>query len=80
MTVVQINLYASLAEHLPQSRQGNSCTMEVEPGTTVEQLLDQLTIPEDAPKITFLNGVHSTLKEELKEGDRVAVFPPIAGG
>ncbi|MEW6349673.1 MAG: MoaD/ThiS family protein [Thermodesulfobacteriota bacterium] len=80
MIHVLVNLYASLADHLPEDRQGNSCAIDVEPGTTVEQLLHRLRIPQDAPKITFLNGVHSTLKEALKEGDRVAVFPPIAGG
>ncbi len=80
MISVQVNLYASLAEYLPAAKQGNICTVEVLPETTVEGLLARLNIPEDAPKITFLNGKHSTLKEELKPGDRVAVFPPIAGG
>jgi sulfur carrier protein ThiS len=80
MVSVQVNLYASLAKHLPGPIEGNECTVEVAAGTTVENLLTQLNIPDDAPKITFLNGVHSRMKEELKDGDRVAVFPPIAGG
>jgi len=28
----------------------------------------------------FLNGLHATGDEVLREGDRVGVFPPVAGG
>jgi molybdopterin converting factor small subunit len=37
-------------------------------------------IPPEAPKVIFLNGVHATGNEVLKEGDRVGAFPPVAGG
>jgi sulfur-carrier protein len=77
---LQLFLYASLASLLPPGSQGHSAVMELEDGTTVQQLLDRLTIRADMPKIVFLNGLHAKGEEILKEGDRVAVFPPIAGG
>jgi sulfur-carrier protein len=77
---VHIQLYATLARHLPESREGNSCTLEVSEGTLIGDLLTVLKIPTHAPKIILRNGVHADLTTMLTNGDRVAVFPPIAGG
>jgi len=80
---VELNLYASLGRYVPdvQERKGrNSCDVEIESGTTVGALLDQLGVPADAPKVIFLNGTHSERGAVLKEGDRVSAFPPVAGG
>lgn len=54
--------------------------MEVGEGTTIQGLLDRLDIPPDIPKLIFLNGTHARADTVLKDGDRVGVFPPIAGG
>jgi sulfur-carrier protein len=77
---IQLSLYASLASHLPEKGGGNSCTLEVQEGTAVRDILGQLKIDLDVPKIIFLNGLHAAFDDVLKNGDRLAVFPPIAGG
>ncbi len=77
---VRVHLYATLAQHLPETREGNSCTMEVNEGTTIADLLGSLNIPLTAPKIILRNGVHVDLNTPIRDGDSVAVFPPIAGG
>lgn len=77
---ISLHLYASLASHLPPDASGNSCIIELEDGMTVGQVLAEFNIPPESPKIVFLNGLHSRGEEALKEGDRLAVFPPIAGG
>ncbi len=77
---LEICLYASLASLLPEKTGSNSCVMEVADGISVEALLTQLNIPLHVPKIIFLNGIHAELSNTLKDGDRLAVFPPIAGG
>lgn len=77
---VTLALYASLGTRLPVQASGNSCVMEVRDGKQVRELLDELNIPADYPKIVFLNGRHAKGHETLHEGDRLAVFPPIAGG
>ncbi|MBC7114436.1 MAG: sulfur-carrier protein [Archaeoglobi archaeon] len=28
----------------------------------------------------MVNGIHSELQKELREGDEIAIFPPVAGG
>ncbi len=77
---VQLLLYASLAKLLPPQGSGNASTMEIEDGASIGDLLALVRVPEDAPRIIFLNGRHALVNQELTDGDRVAVFPPIAGG
>jgi len=77
---VDLHLYASLSRYLPEGKEGNSCIMEIDSGTTLQQLLLRLHIPPEAPKVIFLNGIHAQGDEVLKEGDRVGAFPPVAGG
>jgi molybdopterin converting factor small subunit len=77
---VELRLYASLGRYLPENREGNSCILEIDPGTTIQELLHNLNIPLDAPKVIFLNGIHARGDEVLKEGDRLGAFPPVAGG
>lgn len=77
---IDVNLYATLASRLPENCAGNSCVLDMEEGASIEDLLTLLSIAPDEPKIVFLNGIHAQPGRELKEGDRVAVFPPIAGG
>jgi len=77
---VTLSLYASLTQYLPEKSGGNSCAVEVAEGTRIKELMDRLRIPQDAPKFIFLNGVHAEGEEVLKEGDRLGIFPPVAGG
>ena len=77
---VQLCFYASLESRLPEDRDGNTCTVETDDGTTVRQLLEKMGLPENLPKLMFINGLHAKYDDELKSGDRLAVFPPIAGG
>ena len=76
---VQVNLYATLA--LQTTRRGAEADLvEIEDGTSIGDILDRLGVSRDSPKIIFLNGVHADLETIPKDGDRIAVFPPIAGG
>jgi sulfur-carrier protein len=77
---IELRLYASLGRYLPEEREGNSCIMEVQPGTTIRELFHRMQVPPEAPKIIFLNGIHAQGDEVLKGGDRVGAFPPVAGG
>jgi molybdopterin converting factor small subunit len=77
---LELLLFASFKSYLPEKSVGNSCFVEVADGTTVKELLGQLKIPPEAPKVIFLNGIHAKGGEVLKDGDRVGAFPPVAGG
>jgi sulfur carrier protein ThiS len=72
---VELNLYASLARFVPRTG-----PMEIDGETTILGLLRRLDVPMEKVKIIFLNGIHASGQESLKEGDRIGVFPPVAGG
>lgn len=77
---IELNLFASLRRYMPHKDKGNSCSVEIAEGTRISELLEQLKVPTDAVKLVFLNRVHAGGDEILKDGDRVGVFPPVAGG
>jgi len=77
---VELRLYASLGKYMPEHRSGSSEFMQVAEGSTIRSVLEGLDVPFDSVKIIFLNGLHANGDEVLKEGDRVGVFPPVAGG
>jgi molybdopterin synthase sulfur carrier subunit len=77
---VELHLYASFKNHLPEKNRENTFIMEIPDGTTIRELFSRLNIPPEAPKVIFLNGVHTKEDEVLKEGDRLGAFPPVAGG
>jgi sulfur-carrier protein len=72
---VELNLYASLARYVPRTG-----PMEIDGETTILGLLRRLDVPMEKVKIIFLNGIHASGQESLKDGDRIGVFPPVAGG
>ncbi|MGD8229129.1 MAG: MoaD/ThiS family protein [Desulfobacteraceae bacterium] len=77
---IELRLYASLAAFMPEQKGNKSLTMEVSNGTTIRGLLKQLKVPKKQIKVIFLNGIHAKDGDILKEGDRVGIFPAVAGG
>ncbi len=78
---VEVKLYASLGRYMPQSvlERGQNY-LEVGEGTTIKAFLEKLKVPLETVKLIFLNGIHAKDTEILKDGDRLGVFPPVAGG
>jgi molybdopterin synthase sulfur carrier subunit len=78
---IEMNLFASLARYMPDKTGSHGHrVMETADGITIVEILKRLDVPLDKVKVIFLNGVHAKGEEILKEGDRVGVFPPVAGG
>ena len=78
---IDLKLFASFARFMPGKADGGSPSVtEIRDGITVRELLEDLKIPADEVKIVFLNGIHAKGDEILQEGDRLGVFPPVAGG
>lgn len=77
---VQLILYASLAHLMSAESVDSDGALDVNAGSTVKDLIDRLNIPAESAKVIFLNGRHAKYDQVLTDGDRVAVFPPVAGG
>ena len=80
MIAVRARLYASLRKYQPGLGHGESVSVELREGSRVSDLLERLGIPETETKQVFVNGVVRPLDHELKDGEEVGIFPPIAGG
>lgn len=59
---------------------GQAVEIEVPPQTTLSELIGRLGLPAASPWIALVNGVRRPPEESLKEGDEIAVFPPLGGG
>jgi molybdopterin synthase sulfur carrier subunit len=79
MQKIDLRLFGHLRKYHPGGVNPGSLA-EVSEGCSVGDLLDQLGIPPDDPKIILVNGIHADRQHPIQEGDRVSIFPPIAGG
>jgi molybdopterin synthase sulfur carrier subunit len=58
----------------------NEFSQEFPDGITVRQLRDMMGIDPAIPLLTMVNNHGEPEELVLKDGDRVALFPPIGGG
>ncbi len=77
---IEVQLYATLAQYLPKGAEKRRAVMEFIDGITVGRVLDQLGISKEHPNMVLVNGIHTEDDTPLKDGDVLAVFPPLAGG
>ncbi len=76
---VELALFASFTAFLPGGGGRGARSIELAEGTTVAQVIEDLGLP-DSPRIVFVNNRAAEESTVLHEGDRLAIFPPIAGG
>ena len=82
---ITLKLFASLTDYLPaQSRYTNIVALDIAPGTTIEQLVQQHRLPAKQVHLSLVNGTYIAPEQRaskaLAEGDVLAIWPPIAGG
>ncbi len=77
---IEIQLFASLRCYLPDGDGAAVVQMEVPGDATVGWVLDSLRVPREAAKLIFVNHLRAQLGQTLRTGDRMGVFPPVAGG
>jgi molybdopterin converting factor small subunit len=72
---VKIRLYATLRKFGPDEQM-----VEMPEDATVGDAVKTLNLPEKMPLLKIVNGEHRPPEYPLKDGDELAIFPPIAGG
>jgi molybdopterin converting factor small subunit len=77
---VTVKLFATLARFSSAIPPGTPFEINLPESATVQDLVDQLGIPSEETKISFVNGLIRDLGWVLKQADEVGIFPPIGGG
>jgi len=72
---ITVKLFATLRDFGPEIQE-----MSASQNSTIEKVVKSLNLPEEIPLLTIVNGVHTDPEEMLKEGDVLALFPPVGGG
>ena len=82
---ITLKLFATLTDYLPYAaRRDNLVHLTLPEGTTVAQAYAPYGLPAKLVHLVLVNGVYVApehrLSHELREGDVLAIWPPIAGG
>lgn len=77
---IELHLYASLAKYLPPEAKCKTLIMDIDKNSTIRDIIEQMNIDEKSVKLIFLNGIHADVRNRLKDGDRIGIFPPVGGG
>ncbi|HET8542558.1 MAG TPA: MoaD/ThiS family protein [Anaeromyxobacter sp.] len=86
---ITFKLFATLGDYLPREhgghvRVGNELPVDVPEGTTVQAVVDRFPMPKALVHLVLVNGDFVLPGERatraLRDGDVLAIWPPIAGG
>ena len=82
---VTLKLYATLADYLPpEARAENLVRLEVADGSTISSVIAPFHLPPKLTHLVLVNGLFVPREERgaraLRDGDVLAIWPPIAGG
>ena len=77
---IQLKLLATFRKYLPAETKGYSTEYVLSPDTSVDDLLANLKIANNADCVVLVNGKTPVDNQQLVEGDEVCIFPAMAGG
>jgi sulfur carrier protein ThiS len=79
---IEVRFYAHLVEYLPAGSSGNRIKVSLKTGSTIKDLIKELALPDKIAHsiLIMVNEAHSNQDQILREGDRISILPPIAGG
>jgi molybdopterin synthase sulfur carrier subunit len=82
---ITFKLFASLTDYLPpDARHSNIVMLDVAPDAPISQIIEPFGLPPKMVHLVLVNGTYiepdKRLTHTLREGDVLAIWPPIAGG
>ena len=82
MISVTVKIHHGFKKFLPVGmKTGEPIDITLEDNAAVRDLLrDKIKLSSDIPKMILINGLHSKDQQTLKDGDKVSLFMPMAGG
>ncbi len=73
--MIEVRLFATLREG-----RGKVQMLDAAAFPTAGDIIRHLDIPFEEVAILLINGFHKKPENEVKDGDIVAIFPPVGGG
>lgn len=84
MATATLKLYSVLAQFLPPESRENKAAVPIDESTTVGSLIRAKALPEKHCHLVLLNGVFVHPEDRdakpIRDGDTLAIWPPVAGG
>jgi molybdopterin converting factor small subunit len=77
---VHVKLFATLARFSPGGLAGTPFDVDLVDGATIADLAEQLKLPKDEMKVSFVNARIRDSDWVLQPDDEVGFFPPVGGG
>ena len=81
---ITLKLFAGLSEYLPDGAYRNSVEVVLDSQPSISQVIEQFKVPAEEAHLVLVNGVYCAPPDrdqnKLKEGDILAIWPPVAGG
>ena len=80
MIEIELRVFGELRNYIEGMEIGGFQTLRCDDGSDVRDILRRLGIPETEAKIILVNGRAKEIDDKLNGGDRLAIFPAVAGG
>jgi sulfur carrier protein ThiS len=81
---ITFKLYATLSDYLPAGQRHNAVEIDIDPSTTIADLVERFKLPPRLVHLVLVNGVYVAPEQRpdrtLAPGDALAIWPPVAGG
>lgn len=77
---VEVRLYATLRKYHAKAGADEVVTLQMPESANLTTLLARLGVPKEEARITYVNNRQKGNDYLLRDGDRVAIFPPVGGG
>jgi sulfur carrier protein ThiS len=82
---ITFKLFATLQDFLPaEAKRTNALSLEITESTTVTQIVERFALPQKLVHLVLIDGSFVPPAERgvrtLREGETLAIWPPVAGG
>ena len=82
---ITLKLFAMLQDYLPgEAKKTNALILDIDETSTVAQIIERFALPPKMVQLVLIDGNFLPPAERagrtLREGETLAIWPPIAGG
>jgi len=77
---VNVKLFAALRNHFPDYDPNKGIDVEMNEGSTSEDLIRMLHLSQNEAGVIIVNGNSKRITDRINDRDQVNIFTPISGG